>query len=608
MLEGEQPLARTRSVAWGRVWQVPALIFALYMVEQGVEAVLYATHNQPGAGTLGLLDQAHDGGFAPGYVVVNQIEPDTPLARAGVSAGDHLRFDRTGDYMRTLRVGETIGLTIDHGGRRVHRVLTAVPWLAKPQNQATATYLICQGLSVLVTALFAAFILWRSGGRRAALLLGSALACFGVASLDSGGLWESDPRLWLFLVAFVNSPVCGLVFPLFVGFAMSYAERPLSRRPRWQWSLLGAYTAVCVAFTVVWFWTQILVVNLPGGLNPTVVFLLIGYPGCAATLWLLFQGWRRSDRSARSRYALLLVAFSAIVVAELIMNFGVFLKLPYLSPVFLGVWLLSGLVAPVLFAYAILRHRVLDLGFAINRTLVYATVSAILLAAFGLIEWAVDHFVPIEGREKNALVDAVIAVGVFLTFHRVRDVVERVVERLFFQSWQRAEADLRRFVREAAFITEAPALTLAFAEALKQFSEGAHTAVYRREGLGYERAAGEVDGVGDRLEANLPALVSVRADLKAMEVQAGVLAGALISPMLNRNEVIGVAVLGAKPSGRGWRPDEIELIDWATRQVGLDLHALTVEQLENERSELRVELRSANAQLDRLLGLSATRA
>jgi hypothetical protein len=69
-----------------------------------------------------------------------------------------------------------------------------------------------------------------------------------------------------------------------------------------------------------------------------------------------------------------------------------------------------------------------------------------------------------------------------------------------------------------------------------------------------------------------------------------------------------VAVLGAKPSGRGWRPDEIELIGWATRQVGLDLHALTVEQLENERLELRVELRSANAQLDRLLGLSATRA
>src|SRR5215472_3927805 len=105
MLEGEQPLARTRIVAWGRVWQVLALIFALYMVEQGVEAVLYGTHNQPGAGTLGLLDQAHDGGYAPGYVVVNQIEPGTPLARAGVSAGDHLRFDRTGDYLRTLRVG-----------------------------------------------------------------------------------------------------------------------------------------------------------------------------------------------------------------------------------------------------------------------------------------------------------------------------------------------------------------------------------------------------------------------------------------------------------------------------------------------------------------------
>jgi len=50
-----------------------------------------------------------------------------------------------------------------------------------------------------------------------------------------------------------------------------------------------------------------------------------------------------------------------------------------------------------------------------------------------------------------------------------------------------------------------------------------------------------------------------------------------------------LAVLGSKPSGLHWRPDEIELVGWATRQVGLDLHALKVEQLEAAAAALRHE-------------------
>jgi len=64
----------------------------------------------------------------------------------------------------------------------------------------------------------------------------------------------------------------------------------------------------------------------------------------------------------------------------------------------------------------------------------------------------------------------------------------------------------------------------------------------------------------------------------------------LIAPMVNRNRVIGVALLGAKPDDMDYRPDEIELIDWATRQVGLDLHALKVEQLELTAARQRDEI------------------
>jgi hypothetical protein len=88
-------------------------------------------------------------------------------------------------------------------------------------------------------------------------------------------------------------------------------------------------------------------------------------------------------------------------------------------------------------------------------------------------------------------VDAAIAVGVFLTFHRVRD----VVEGLFFRRWQKAEADLRKFVREAAFFGEAPALTRAFVQALSAqiVGEPGRDVRHLAGGAGVAAPLGEID-------------------------------------------------------------------------------------------------------------------
>jgi hypothetical protein len=203
-------------------------------------------------------------------------------------------------------------------------------------------------------------------------------------------------------------------------------------------------------------------------------------------------------------------------------------------------------------------------------------------------------------------VDAAIAVGVFLTFHRVRAVVEHVIERLFFRRWQKAEAAFREFVREAAFFTKAPALTQAFVQALNAYAEGTSAAVYLAEGRSYARAAGDVPGVAAPLAADLSLLVSLRADPKPVQVHDDALKAALIAPMVKRNEVIGLAILGPKPSGYDYRPDEVELIGWATRQVGLDLHALKVEGLEADKADLRRKVSALKARNQALqIALSA---
>ena len=257
---------------------------------------------------------------------------------------------------------------------------------------------------------------------------------------------------------------------------------------------------------------------------------------------------------------------------------------------------LAGVVAPALFAYAILRHRVLDLGFALNRTLIYSGVSAIMLGAFGLIEWGFDHFVKIHGRGENALIDAAIALGVYLAFHRVTGVVEHVVETLFFHRWREKEAQLRRFVADAAFVTRPDALLSALVGAAGRFADVQGAAVYLAQAGGdYRRAEGAVVGLPDTLDANDPALVRARGEHKPVEPEAvgSRLAAGLVCPMVQRNEVTGLLVLGPRAEGQAFRPDEIELLGWATAQVGLDLHALEIEALQASVTRLEHQLEGA---------------
>lgn len=308
------------------------------------------------------------------------------------------------------------------------------------------------------------------------------------------------------------------------------------------------------------------------------------------TATVLAAGWREAPATDRPRYRYIVPALVLLMTMQVI---GPLLPLlggwdPAQNAVVLVIDVLP-LLGLLMLVYGVLRHHVIDLGFAVNRTLVYGAVSAMLLGIFGLTEWAVDHFIPVEGREKNALVDAAIGLVVFQTFHRVRDFVEEAIERLFFNRWHHAETQLRRFLQEGAFFTEPRALSAGFVHALTRYADGAPAALYLHDTEGYRCVAGEIAGIAPHLSRDLHPLVRLRAKPQPAEVDDAALTAAVIAPMVNRNEVIGFAMLGAKPSGEQFRPDEIELIGTATRQVGQDLQTLKIERLERDAANQRQE-------------------
>jgi hypothetical protein len=292
--------------------------------------------------------------------------------------------------------------------------------------------------------------------------------------------------------------------------------------------------------------------------------------------------WKRSVGVERQRIAWIGVCMGCIYVS---IGVGGFLQdrgltaSGYVPLIENGIWLLASCGL----GYATLRHRIFDFGFAVNRAAVYTVTTALLLIAFGLLEWAAEHLLQFEGREKSVVLDAGLALGVFLAFHRVRDLVEHWIERILFQEWHAREAALRLYVRRAAHATAEAPLVESLVAALDRYTNAASCAVYLRSPSdGFVLASGSMVGAPPTIGDNSPGVLALRecdGPLPADD-SAVIPDGELALAMRHRGDLDGFVVLGPKPDGDRYRPDECESLAFAVQRVGLDLHALKVAALQ----------------------------
>ncbi|MBV9697573.1 MAG: hypothetical protein JO005_11650 [Gammaproteobacteria bacterium] len=587
--------------AASRSWQFAGLAFAAYVILQQCEALLWDAHLVPGAGSLG-AEQAQlppDPQFAPGFLAVTEVQPGSPLERAGVHAGDHVRFEPVWDYLRPRYSGETVQVTLDHAGQRRPLELRTVPRNRAGADADADLKSVLFDLSNLIPALFGAFVMWRSRGRTVPLLLGASLVVFGLGVFVPA-LWQAWPQTFLILCGLHLATIVSVNWFL-VAFALRFAAAALGITRRWQRLTLTGYGLLNLLVWGIYFYcfTHVRTLRFVGdGSTPLQIVSDVGF---LASLLLLCLGWRRAAAEEQRRYALLLLGFSAIVGSQIIAVF-VLTGQPYNTthPLLLLAEFLSGVLAPVTLTYAILRHRILDLGFAVNRSLIFAAVSAILLMAFGVAEWALGHLLQLEGRERSAWLEAGLALGVFLMFHRVRDFVKPRIEWLFYHTWQENERALREFVHQARYILKAPALAQAFVAELQRFSGAPGAALYLRAEAGdYRLLDGGLPGMPPSIDADEPALVALRSQRVLAEIHdtRSRLPASLALPMLDRGELFGVALLAAKPSGTGYRPDEKQVLAFAAEQVGLDLHALQIERLQERVRSLEAHNEALRAAL-----------
>lgn len=566
------------------LWLAVAAYFAFVALGSNLLQIRYAYFHPEEAGSWGM-------NLSPGQrgdLLVQSVDPGSTAAAKGIKKGDVLRVGGWFYYYQIPLAGQTRTFTRVAPGPRQPFVIEAARAVSPPMAVSNPLDRLIDDASRWLMYLGGIFILWRGWAQRSSLFLGlgliasSGFPTFFVALGPHASLaWLAmTDSLWL---------IGAITLPLF---AIAYLKESGFRVP--GWAVVGLWAMLFVGSA-----TYLVNPAAPPGTFPDwlVDFVQDAYSVERVAVYLLpisilIVGWKQSAGTQRHRYALLALAFSMIMIGSFL--FGIW-AIMYGDYLFYPRWLTNvssttRIVGTLLFAYAILRHRVIDLGFAINRTLVYGAVTFILLAAFGLFEYGAKGIVPKAWPEAGAMITAVIAVALFLSFHRLYEWVEHRIEHLFFHEWQVAETELKRFVQSAAYFEDVNALCSAFHKALEKFAPGSGSAIYLREPEAvYRLRCGAIDGAPDEFSGDDAAFAQMRSERRPVEPgrEVGSLPGKLALPMLDRHYLLGVVLLGAKPDSSNYRPDEVERLGWAARHVGLDLRALQARQVEEQKEALQ---------------------
>jgi len=153
----------------------------------------------------------------------------------------------------------------------------------------------------------------------------------------------------------------------------------------------------------------------------------------------------------------------------------------------LFVMLLSFAGVPVAIGFAVLRHRLYDIDLLINRTLVYGSLSAILVALyFGGIVVLQRVFVLLTGQQSTLAVVAstLLIAALFIPLRRR---IQGFIDRRFYRSKYDARKTLEAFSAKLRDETDLEALNNDLVSVVRETMQPAHVSVWLRPVEGQQR-------------------------------------------------------------------------------------------------------------------------
>jgi hypothetical protein len=219
--------------------------------------------------------------------------------------------------------------------------------------------------------------------------------------------------------------------------------------------------------------------------------------------------------------------------------------------------------------YAVLRHRLVDISFVLDRTLVYGLMTGLVVGVFALLEQIIEKLA--VGNDASLLLQAGTTLIVALLLNRVHRRVESTVDQLLFKRQHRSIQQLHAFRRQCAHVERGEVLFPMAVERIASAVDDANVAIFLRTPDGYERTVQSDDAdFPVKVPADDPAFLAIRSTLQLAEFSnTGSTLGAegWIFPMTVRG-IVGGAVVAVLPKGVQLAPDQREALSELAHELG----------------------------------------
>lgn len=480
--------------------------------------------------------------------------------------------------------GETIGVAIERGTQT-----TSVPYVLRHVDPPST--FVAQLAFKLIAFGIAMLLLWRGADFASAILGGWCLALsVGLPDAWWGGL-PLGARVaggTLTAVLWTTAPFLLYLVVEAVATGVSLRERIVARIAMIAMLLpallVNSVDATAQALRGCW-----ILPSAPWFANAMFVASQLVIVGFFALSYARTKGLAKQ----RVRWVFWAFIFS---------RFGVLLNLLNrltVHPVHLsGLEWATVLIFPIGCTYAILRHRIINVNFVLNRTLVYTILTTIVVGTFIVIEDGLGKMAAARG--VGIAIDVGVALLLGFSFNALHKQVEGAIERALFRQKHEAANALRQLAEEAPFMENASALVRRTVSDVCTYSGATGTAVYERIDDHYEMTSASGDkGFPREVDADDLAFVRLRksrGSLSLEEVNSALGKNGVAFALAVRGQLSGALVCRRRRDGEAYAPDEIALLAAIAHEVGAELHAIRA----REQAELLNKLLSGSLDIQQV--------
>jgi sigma-B regulation protein RsbU (phosphoserine phosphatase) len=536
---------------------------------------------------------------------VEDVTAGSPAERAGLRVGDRivgvngrgLDTDLASNeaYLRG-RPGDPVEFTVQRAGEPAPLTLHGVFRAARPGESdsiARSSALQIKGLFPIPFLLVGFAVLFLRLEEPNAWLLALLFCAFAAAPDFFNPLAISPPpRAFAFAFRAVFS---GMLCPLFyVFFAVFPRQSPLDRRLPWlKWA--GLMFGACIVFPGLQTGQPHLpglIATLLGRRNADLIDAGLNYDLLALGMISLAQNSFMAPvpREARRKSRVILwgtvVGVLPIVLERMAIDFTDYQPSFWVDTVLVLVVFLY----PLSFAYAVVKHRVMEIPVLLRRSVRYLLVQrGFVVLMFVVAGSAISLFTRVFSRVVRADTNTGMALsavfGIVLVWSSAPLVKRGTVriDRAFFRSAYDSRIILHDLAEKTRTVSDRRQLAMLLEH---QVSEALHPktlACYLESGNGRLAAVSEtLPATLETLAANAPALAELTRRGKPWEVSPSdsakelralaPLAPECLVPILGReNNLIGMLVLGQRLSEEPYSGEDKQLLDSVAAQAGIAL-------------------------------------